>query len=117
MDNMAKGASRTYVNRVTGKVGDRVIADERPDTGEVSKVVVPDFYHTQDLPAHVVQLATALTFVGQSVSRIFTPYLHQRLSHLFIQMGKELLVVYGTNVAFGVIFVEGYQYKLSGSNY
>lgn len=63
-DNKANGAPRTYISLAIGKVGDRVNADDRPDTAEVSKVIVPVSYHTQDLPAHVVQLATALTFVG-----------------------------------------------------
>jgi hypothetical protein len=86
MYNMAHGASRTHPSLLSGKVVDRLGADDRQDSEDVSAVTVPVSIHTENLPAHVAQAATGLPSLGQSTNQVFTPHFYQRLpqtlSHL-----------------------------------
>jgi hypothetical protein len=85
-------------------VGDRLSAEDRQDTGDVSTVTVAVTNHTETLPAHVVQAnarnnATGLPSLGQSANQVFTPHFYHRLSHPLSHLLKEHPVVNGTDVS------------------
>jgi hypothetical protein len=80
-------------------VGDRLGAEDRQATGDVSTVTVAVTTHTETLPAHVAQAATGIPSLGQSANEVFTPHFYQRLSHPLSNLLKELPVVDGTDVS------------------
>jgi hypothetical protein len=76
MYNMAHGASRTHPSLLPGKVGDRLGADDRQDTRDVSTVTVDVTKHTDALPAHVAQAEAGLPSLGQSANQVFNPHFY-----------------------------------------
>jgi hypothetical protein len=99
MHNMAQGASRTHPSLLSGKGGDRIGADDRQSTGDVSTVTVAVTSHTEALPAHGAQEAAGLPSLGQSAHQVCTPHFYQRLPHPLSHLLKELPVVDGTYVS------------------
>jgi hypothetical protein len=84
-------------------VGDRLRAEDREDTGDVSTVTVAVTNRTETLPAHVAQgnagnNATGLPPLGESANQVITLHFYHRLSHTLSHLLKELPVVVGTNV-------------------
>jgi hypothetical protein len=53
---MAQGASMANHSLLSGKVGDRLGAEDRQDTGDVSTATVAVTNHTENIPAHVAQV-------------------------------------------------------------
>jgi hypothetical protein len=96
MHNMAQGASSTHPSLLSGKVGDRLGADDRQDTRDVSTVTVAVTKHTEALPA---QAEAGLPSLGQSANQVFTPHFYQRLPHPLSNLLKEISVVDGTDVS------------------
>jgi L-lactate utilization protein LutC len=105
MYKMAQGTSRTHLSLLSGNVCDRLGAEDRQDTEDVSTVTVAVTNHTENLLAYVAQAnagnnPTGLLSLGQSANQVFTPHFYQRLPHTLSYLLKELPVVDGTDISF-----------------
>ena len=103
MCDMAQGASRTHPSLLSGKVGDRLGAEDRQGTGYVSTVTVSVTNGTGAPSAYVAPAeaginAAGLLSLGQSASQVFTPHFYLRLPYPLSHLLKELPVFDGTDV-------------------
>ena len=103
IDNMAQGAPRTHPSLLSGRVGDRLGAVDRQETGDVSTVTVAITNDKKTLSAPVAQEnagnnAATLPSVSQSASTVFDPHFYLRLLHPLSHLLKEFPVLDGTDV-------------------
>lgn len=84
-------------------MGDRLGAEDRGDTGNVSTVTAAV---NNDIEALLMQVAQASTGInaatspslGQGASQVFTPHFYRRLPHPLSHLLKELPIMDGTDV-------------------
>jgi hypothetical protein len=72
MHNMAQGASRTQSSLLAGKMGDRLGADDRQDTGDVSTVTAAVTKPTEALPITVFRSECLSCFYSAFLSEVAT---------------------------------------------
>jgi len=102
-DNMAQGASRAHPSLLSGRVGDRLGAVDRQETGDVSTVTVAVTNDKEALSAPGAQAnagnnAATLPSLSQSASPVFILNFYQRLPHPLSHPLKELPERDGTHV-------------------